>query len=78
MPVEGLRVPLPWAEGILAGVAAFFSFLIPLVFVSPDSDLCKINTRPLHSTSQLRTSPSISMSQVSNIWQALGQGGGYY
>uniref|UniRef100_A0A8B9GIT2 GATOR1 complex protein DEPDC5 n=1 Tax=Amazona collaria TaxID=241587 RepID=A0A8B9GIT2_9PSIT len=28
-----------------------------------DLDLCKINTRPLHSTSQLRTSPSISMSQ---------------
>uniref|UniRef100_A0A663EDU6 GATOR1 complex protein DEPDC5 n=1 Tax=Aquila chrysaetos chrysaetos TaxID=223781 RepID=A0A663EDU6_AQUCH len=28
-----------------------------------DLDLCKINTQPLHSTSQLRTSPSISMSQ---------------
>uniref|UniRef100_A0A8C3PTC5 DEP domain-containing protein n=1 Tax=Calidris pygmaea TaxID=425635 RepID=A0A8C3PTC5_9CHAR len=28
-----------------------------------DLDLCKTNTRPRHSTSQLRTSPSISMSQ---------------
>lgn len=70
-------VLLPWAEGILAGVALYL-FFNSLVFVSPDLDLCKINTRPLHSTSQLRTSPSISMSQVSNTWQALGQGGGYY
>lgn len=69
----------PWLglkESWLVCLSIFF--LIPLVFVSPDLDLCKISTRPLHSTSQLRTSPSISMSQVSNIWQALGQGGGYY
>lgn len=56
----------------------FFSFLIPLVSISSDLDLYKINIQPLHSTSQQKTSPSISMSQVSNIWEALWQGGGYY
>lgn len=68
---------LGWRNPSWSGSLSFF-FFNSLVFVSPDLDLCKINTRPLHSTSQLRTSPSISMSQVSNTWQALGQGGGYY
>lgn len=66
-------MPLPWADRIIAGMARqfFFFIIISLVFVSPDLDLCRINTRLLHSTFQLRTSLSISMSQVSNTWQTL-------